>query len=173
VQAYFAEFHHTLLASTSVQSTYRQLIEAAPKKRASLMRTYVQEMVAQTLQSTQFLAADVGFSDLGMDSLMAIELRRRLEKGLQMAIPSTIAFEYPTIDALAGFLLRKLGEQQAELLALQTDQPLQPAPDTAVNAIAIPVEPTEERTDEELVETKLRRLEALLKGQEYGGTHST
>ncbi|MBU6352236.1 MAG: SDR family NAD(P)-dependent oxidoreductase, partial [Chloroflexi bacterium] len=174
-QTYFAEFRRTLpmLSTTSVQSIYQQLMDALPKKRASLMRTYVQEVVAQTLQATQPLAVDVGFSDLGVDSLMAIELRRRLEKGLQMAIPSTIAFEYPTIDALTGFLLQKLDEQRAELLALQTDSPLQPAPDTVVDVIAVPVEPIKERTDEESVEAQLRWLETILKGREDGGTYST
>jgi hypothetical protein len=42
-----------------------------------------------------------------MDSLMALELRRRLERTLQLTLPSTIAFEYPTTERLATYLLQE------------------------------------------------------------------
>ncbi|MFZ4850519.1 MAG: SDR family NAD(P)-dependent oxidoreductase, partial [Caldilinea sp.] len=115
VHAYLAEFRRTLPAvSTSVQSSYRQLLEATPEKRAPLMHTYVQEVVAQTLQATQPLAVDAGFNELGLDSLMAIELRRRLEKRLQLTLPSTVAFEYPTVRTLSAYLLERLQEAAGE-----------------------------------------------------------
>jgi myxalamid-type polyketide synthase MxaE and MxaD len=47
-----------------------------------------------------------GFFKMGMDSLMTVELRRRLEVALDEALPATIAFEYPTIAALAAFICR-------------------------------------------------------------------
>jgi hypothetical protein len=40
-----------------------------------------------------------------MDSLMALELRRRLERNLQIVLPATVAFEYPTAERLAEYLL--------------------------------------------------------------------
>ena len=46
-----------------------------------------------------------GLPDIGMDSLMAVELRNRLEASLKCALPATLAFEYPTIEALADHLL--------------------------------------------------------------------
>jgi len=45
-----------------------------------------------------------GFFKLGMDSLMTVELRRRLETALDRALPTTIAFEYPTISALSAYI---------------------------------------------------------------------
>jgi myxalamid-type polyketide synthase MxaE and MxaD len=41
---------------------------------------------------------------MGMDSLMTVEVRRRLEVTLDRALPATIAFEYPTIAALSAYL---------------------------------------------------------------------
>jgi len=39
-----------------------------------------------------------------MDSLMAVELKNRLQSGVGQPLPSTLTFEYPTIEALAGYL---------------------------------------------------------------------
>ena len=41
---------------------------------------------------------------MGMDSIMTVELRKRLETDLETELPATLAFEYPTIDRLTGFL---------------------------------------------------------------------
>jgi acyl carrier protein len=56
------------------------------------------------LESGQLMEPGQGFFKLGMDSLMTVELRARLEHGLGMRLPTTIAFEYPTVEALAGYL---------------------------------------------------------------------
>jgi 3-oxoacyl-(acyl-carrier-protein) synthase/NADPH:quinone reductase-like Zn-dependent oxidoreductase/acyl carrier protein len=43
-------------------------------------------------------------ADLGMDSLMAIDLRDALSRELGSDLPATLLFRYPTIEALAQFL---------------------------------------------------------------------
>ena len=68
----------------------------------------------------------IGFTDLGMDSLMALEVRRALERGLQQPLPTTIAFEYPTVEKLATYLLDTIQagdwrlETRAEATSLQS-----------------------------------------------------
>jgi thioesterase domain-containing protein len=51
----------------------------------------------------------VELSDLGMDSLMAIDLRSRLQRDLELELPLTVLGDHPTIEALAGCLHRMLG----------------------------------------------------------------
>jgi acyl carrier protein len=48
--------------------------------------------------------ADSTFTNLGLDSLTAVELRNRLQQVLGRGIPATAAFEWPTISLLAGGL---------------------------------------------------------------------
>jgi hypothetical protein len=73
-----------------------------------------QEAATSTLQLVHSVASEViGDLDLdepltaaGMDSLSAVELRRKLAQNLGegTALPSTIAFDYPTVRAIASHL---------------------------------------------------------------------
>ena len=51
---------------------------------------------------------DTGFFDLGLDSLMAVELADRLRGGVGRSLPATIAFDHPTLSALSTWLLTEL-----------------------------------------------------------------
>jgi len=54
----------------------------------------------------------VGFFDLGMDSLMAVEFRNRLNRAFSgvYTAPNTVVFDYPDIARLAAHLDEELGE---------------------------------------------------------------
>lgn len=45
---------------------------------------------------------------MGMDSLTAMELRTRLEQTLQASLPSTLAFDYTTVETLTDYLTREV-----------------------------------------------------------------
>jgi acyl carrier protein len=61
--------------------------------------------------------------DLGVDSLMAVELKKRLHDAIggRHDLPATLIFDFPTIDAVAEHLQRLLG------LGVGDARPPQPA----------------------------------------------
>ncbi len=55
-----------------------------------------------------------GFAEQGLDSLMATQLRVQLQKALSVSLPSTIAFEYPNIEALSNYLFNNIFNTESE-----------------------------------------------------------
>jgi acyl transferase domain-containing protein/NADPH:quinone reductase-like Zn-dependent oxidoreductase/SAM-dependent methyltransferase/acyl carrier protein len=80
-----------------------------------------------------------GFFDLGMDSLMSVELKNRLESNLAITLPATVIFEYPTIQALAQHIIND------HLHRLTDPPPDSPPPDDPIES-AILAELTELET---------------------------
>nr|CAD19091.1 StiG protein [Stigmatella aurantiaca Sg a15] len=59
------------------------------------------------------LETRLGFFKMGMDSLTAMKLRKRLEVGIGKSLPPTLVFEYPNIEQLTDFLGRELAIHSA------------------------------------------------------------
>jgi thioester reductase-like protein len=84
----------------------RRLAQAPSEQRKAMLQEYLRNAVADTMRlDPAQIREDAGFFDLGMDSLMAIELRQRLEKDLGRSLPATIAIDYPRLTDVAGYLL--------------------------------------------------------------------
>src|SRR5262249_37456162 len=52
---------------------------------------------------------DQPMDSLGLDSLMALELRNRLEALLAITLPAALVWAYPTITALAEAVCERMG----------------------------------------------------------------
>ena len=42
---------------------------------------------------------------MGLDSLMAVELKRLVSESFACPLPATVVFNYPTVDRLADYLM--------------------------------------------------------------------
>lgn len=90
-----------------------RLEDALPGERLEMILNFVRQKLAQVLRlpGAEGLEREQRLIDLGLDSLMALELRAQLCKGLglpEKALSATLAFDYPTIQALAAYLLEEI-----------------------------------------------------------------
>ncbi|WP_099037849.1 type I polyketide synthase [Mycobacterium neglectum] len=84
-----------------------QLTLAPVQQRKKLVLEHLRNTVAEvTLIDAAEIREEAGFFDLGMDSLMAVELRRRLEHAVGKQLPATLAMDYPGLTDMADYLLR-------------------------------------------------------------------
>ncbi|CAM3145501.1 SDR family NAD(P)-dependent oxidoreductase [Janthinobacterium lividum] len=73
--------------------------------RHALVKQYVSRVIAVLLNASSTLDDRASLFDLGLDSLLSIDLRLHLEKNLDCSLSSTLLHDYPTIDTLTNFLL--------------------------------------------------------------------
>ncbi|MHC3456019.1 amino acid adenylation domain-containing protein [Streptomyces prasinus] len=73
--------------------------------RALAVMEAVQDVVRGVLGLGEPLPADERFQDRGLDSMMALQLRNRLCEVTGAQLPSTLAFEHPTPQAVVDHLL--------------------------------------------------------------------
>jgi len=82
------------------------LTTAPVQQRRKLVLDYLRDTVAEV---TRIDAAEIreeaGFFDLGMDSLMAVELRSRLQQAVGHELPATLAMDFPRLSDVADYLL--------------------------------------------------------------------
>jgi myxalamid-type polyketide synthase MxaB len=86
------------------------LQEAPANERLSLLIQYVGEQVRKVLSLASAPDPRGSFSDLGMDSLMAVELRNCIQRsvGESLWVPSTLAFDHPSVVAISQLLFEQL-----------------------------------------------------------------
>ncbi len=87
-------------------------VEALPSdKRARAVTYAVRAEVARVLglgRGAGVVAEDRAFKELGLDSLMAVELRNALGRRAGVTLPATLAFDHPTPAAIAKYLLAEV-----------------------------------------------------------------
>src|SRR5262249_54078065 len=85
------------LAQAKRSGWAEELRKLAPPEREEAVLKTVRAEVARVLSmaSAESVAKDRALKDLGLDSLMAVELRNALGKRVGKTLPATLAFDYP------------------------------------------------------------------------------
>ncbi len=101
------------LAARLLQS----LRAAAPTERRGLLERHVKEQLGQVLRlAPERVDRLAPFNSLGVDSLMSVEARNRLEASLGLKLSAALLFTYANVDVLAAHLLQELGLNDIEVL---------------------------------------------------------
>ena len=84
----------------------QELRDAAPDQRRKLLIGHLQLRAGEIIGTQgERLEPGTPLLELGMDSLMAIDLRNALVKDLEVSLTVATLFNFPTLDRLAGHLL--------------------------------------------------------------------
>ncbi len=100
-------------SSSTLTTEFREALrDCEPTRRHAVLVDHVtaQVVAAMGLASPQLLDPSVGFFQSGMDSLMSVTLQRALSESLGEALPASVVFDYPTVEALADYLATILPE---------------------------------------------------------------
>ncbi|QDL09624.1 AMP-dependent synthetase [Brasilonema octagenarum UFV-E1] len=87
----------------------KALLDTSPEKRQGLLKSHLQNLISKilTVDPSQ-LDWQQPLTSMGLDSLMVIELTNLLEQSLGCSLGSTVIFDYPTVEALVDYLVKKV-----------------------------------------------------------------
>lgn len=136
-----------------------QLQNASPARRRDILIAHLRSQTSSILgfDLSRPIEMEQGLFDMGMDSLMAVELKGRLERSLSVPLPSTLTFNYPTIQALADYLLSEALQFDAAPSSEQTAPTPPPAPVEVESA----ARPSEDLSEDEVSVLLLQKLEQM------------
>ncbi|MEL7409366.1 MAG: beta-ketoacyl reductase [Cyanobacteria bacterium J06558_2] len=122
-----------------------ELTTTKPEQQLKYLTNFLQKEVGKVLglPLNQLPSTSQGFFDIGMDSLMAIELKSKLETNLQTTVPATVIFEHSNIEQLANYIYSEiLNLEQPEVETKKVEEP-ELSPEELENAIAQELEDLE------------------------------
>ncbi|HSI39298.1 MAG TPA: SDR family NAD(P)-dependent oxidoreductase [Xanthobacteraceae bacterium] len=154
LQRYLSELAGSAAAAPATASTeaapaeaaelIRRFTEAPGPRRRPMLLGFVRERALKVLGMDPARSVDprTPFGELGLDSLLSVELRNTLCTVLDHPFPATLLFDYPTIDTLTDHILD-------EVLGL-AEKPDEKAAATPSNDRQNRLQMVEELADDEL-----------------------
>ena len=138
-----------------------KLRKASPARRRDILIAHLRAHAGSILgfEPSRAIELDQGLFDMGMDSLMSVELKGRLERSLGVPLPSTLTFNYPSIRALTDYLLSEALVFNSASSLETTD--LAPASPNTPDALEYAGRLCDDASEEELASELLKRLEQI------------
>ncbi|MFM8332783.1 MAG: acyl carrier protein [Candidatus Methylumidiphilus sp.] len=125
---YFAELATADVPEAPAGPDILRALENAPaEQRPAILAALVRDTVRRILGGGGLDSAKP-FTEQGMDSLMAVQLRNALSNSVGQPLPVSLAFNHPSVDAVAAYLQTLLG------IDPPPTQPAAPPRDTAASA---------------------------------------
>lgn len=122
-----------------------------PEKRQRVLESFLQQQIAQVLKlPAARISPSKPLGSFGLDSLMGIELRGRLEAELDITLSATFIWNYPTLAQMTPFIAERMG------ISLTETTPAPALAETPEEPAAAPAEITAEFSIDDL----LSQLEA-------------
>jgi len=116
-QFYSPLLDHSKSAASSSKDDFLKTFRATPgSEKRQLVEAHIQEAVRQVLglSASQEIKSNEAWTDLGVDSLMMVEIKNRLEGSLRLTFPIELLMRDVSIHSVAEFFLAKLPETAQE-----------------------------------------------------------
>ncbi len=109
-KAFFSELlsPHSSVAESAQEASIRDVLLNAPaEERKTLMEAHVRNCARRALSMAPASAIqeDVPLQEIGLDSLMAIDMKNELAQSLRVPLSAGLLFNYPTVGELTEHLL--------------------------------------------------------------------
>lgn len=153
--AFFSDIPRTAEGTAAPKATANTLADrlrdAPEANRPNIVAEVVTDAALRVLalDPSQGLDTRRPLQELGLDSLMAVELRNGLAASVGRGLPATLLFDYPTVDGIVGYLVTEVLKLKAPATAAAVADRGRPSSANAVDTI-------EDMSDEE-VEALLAR----------------
>ncbi|RAL13374.1 type I polyketide synthase [Aspergillus homomorphus CBS 101889] len=102
-------------SSSSPSAEKKSIPTSGPELKAYLDQA-IRGCVAAVLHlpSADEVDAKAALADLGVDSVMTVTLRQKLQQALRVKVPPTLTWSHPTVGHLVGWFAEKVGDNKAD-----------------------------------------------------------
>jgi len=115
----------TLVPSDQAVTGWRQhLLQLDQAERCQALQHYLQRQLARVMGHEGTLACDRNLMELGLDSIMTMDLLNTCQRDLQLMLYPREVYEHPTLDALSAYLARELARSQPTPTAAPDSEPV-------------------------------------------------
>lgn len=159
----------------SSRTTFKHSLERRPpQERITALEQHILEHLSQVLRlDISRIDRLSSFTSLGMDSLMSLELRNRLESSLGVRLSATLLFTYSNPASLADYLVERLSLSTIKQRTAEAGQSgpnsIRPSDRTGGNSMLDGMKPpaTVNIRQMSMTETELLLEEELARSEDY------
>jgi acyl carrier protein len=141
----------TTPAAAAPSSLLDRIVHAPPVVRRRVLVDFITGQLKEELGAGDDIHPRSRFEEMGIDSKRALEFKEFLEQEFQCSLRTTLLFDYPTPERLAGFIIDDVLRLGGNAAGTVSPSPQQATPADAGSA------PEEDADIEELMRRKLEK----------------